>query len=726
MDIVLGLSMTPAAVRMVLVEGQNADGVTIEERQVAVDDALGSATDHLVTTVRDVRAAAAAGGNRVSSIGVTWTDGLGACVVSEALAACDADNVTPISPFVAATTLAQAVAVAMGYERIAMLFADAESVSMAIVEAADAAIAEIRDEPLDSVDALSAVRILGGWVEALSSRPGGVFVIGSGMDICGFDIVTIKRELETVTSLAVNGPEEPDTALARGAALASANASLHVLSTDAFAYARVADPVETGPDAVTLSRFDVPTVPADAQHIEGFAHSLSPDGDTDVLTTTAIATAEETGLNETLQQRRPVLLVGSVGAVTLITGIVALEVSLALGIRPAAVGLQHIPGQGRIMPAPLMQLAPLAVAAAPRPVAMRPSGPPAQLPPSDGSIPLPHAVVPGDGPGAIPALVALPALMPNPVPPRAPDAAYPNYPILLPLPVASPPTAAPSVQQPSVSVTQPPTSQPVTSVPVTSAPPPTVPVTQPPTSQPVTSVPVTSAPVTTVPVTQPPTSQPVTSVPATSAPPTVPVTQPPVSQPPTTVAVTQPPTYVPVSQPPRPVPVAPQPVPASEPQLPVSLPAPEGPVIPGQETPTVRGPALEVPTVPASPGIVVPAQDVPPVTPQLPGSLNAPASEPAPSTGGGGAPFGGSGGPLGGGGAGTAGVGPSAGGGGSTGGGSLGGGATGGGGSSIGGSSSIGGGSSTGGGSSSTGGGSSSIGGGSSGSSGGSSGGGRR
>ncbi len=678
MDIVLGLSMTPAAVRMVLVEGQNADGVTIEERQLAVDDAIGSATDHLVTTMRDVRAAAAAGGNRVSSIGVTWTDGFGACVVSEALAACDADNVTPISPFVAATTLAQAVAVAMGYERIAMLFADAESVSMAIVEAADAAIAEIRDEPLDSVDALSAVRVLGGWVEALSSRPGGVFVIGSGMDICGFDIVTIKRELESVTLLAVSGPEEPETALARGAALASANASLHVLSTDAFAYARVADPVDTGPDAVTLSRFDVFTVPADAQHIEGFAHNLSPDGDTDVLTTTAIATAEETGLNETLQQRRPVLLVGSVGAVTLITGIVALEVSLALGIRPAAVGLQHIPGQGRIMPAPLMQLAPLAVAAAPRPVAMRPSGPPAQLPPSDGSIPLPHAVVPGDGPGAIPALVALPALMPNPVPPRAPDAAYPNYPILLPLPVASPPTAAPSVQQPSV------------------------------------------------PVTQPPTSQPVTSVPATSAPPTVPVTQPPVSQPPTTVAVTQPPTYVPVSQPPRPVPVAPQPVPASEPQLPVSLPAPEGPVIPGQETPTVRGPALEVPTVPASPGIVVPAQDVPPVTPQLPGSLNAPASEPAPSTGGGGAPFGGSGGPLGGGGAGTAGVGPSAGGGGSTGGGSLGGGATGGGGSSIGGSSSIGGGSSTGGGSSSTGGGSSSIGGGSSGSSGGSSGGGRR
>ncbi|MDT5321976.1 MAG: hypothetical protein QOD88_4498, partial [Mycobacterium sp.] len=31
MDIVLGVSMAPTTVRMVLVEGENADGVTVEE-----------------------------------------------------------------------------------------------------------------------------------------------------------------------------------------------------------------------------------------------------------------------------------------------------------------------------------------------------------------------------------------------------------------------------------------------------------------------------------------------------------------------------------------------------------------------------------------------------------------------------------------------------------------------------------------------------------------------
>ena len=37
MDIVLGVSMAPATIRMVLVEGENADGVTVEEDHFAVD-----------------------------------------------------------------------------------------------------------------------------------------------------------------------------------------------------------------------------------------------------------------------------------------------------------------------------------------------------------------------------------------------------------------------------------------------------------------------------------------------------------------------------------------------------------------------------------------------------------------------------------------------------------------------------------------------------------------
>ena len=68
-------------------------------------------------------------------------------------------------------------------------------------------------------------------LEKLGSSAGGVFVIGSGVDIA-----PLKPHLEAATSLAVSVAEEPGTALARGAALASANAPLFVSSTAALAY----------------------------------------------------------------------------------------------------------------------------------------------------------------------------------------------------------------------------------------------------------------------------------------------------------------------------------------------------------------------------------------------------------------------------------------------------------------------------------------------------------
>ena len=40
MDIVLGVSMAPTSVRMLLVEGENADGLTVEDNKfdIAADD----------------------------------------------------------------------------------------------------------------------------------------------------------------------------------------------------------------------------------------------------------------------------------------------------------------------------------------------------------------------------------------------------------------------------------------------------------------------------------------------------------------------------------------------------------------------------------------------------------------------------------------------------------------------------------------------------------------
>jgi hypothetical protein len=72
-------------------------------------------------------------------------------------------------------------------------------------------------------------------------RPDGVFLVGSGVDI-----PSIKPTLEAATSLSVTAPEEPEMALARGAALASANAQLGAPSTVAMPYVGPGSLAESG------------------------------------------------------------------------------------------------------------------------------------------------------------------------------------------------------------------------------------------------------------------------------------------------------------------------------------------------------------------------------------------------------------------------------------------------------------------------------------------------
>ncbi|MGH3551265.1 MAG: DUF7159 family protein, partial [Mycobacterium sp.] len=59
MDIVLGVSMAPATIRMVLVEGENADGVTVDEDNfdvAAPDDAATlSGPDQVISAILGTR-----------------------------------------------------------------------------------------------------------------------------------------------------------------------------------------------------------------------------------------------------------------------------------------------------------------------------------------------------------------------------------------------------------------------------------------------------------------------------------------------------------------------------------------------------------------------------------------------------------------------------------------------------------------------------------------------
>ena len=80
-----------------------------------------------------------------------------------------------------------------------------------------------------------------------------MFVVGSGIDI-----PLIKPALEAATTLPLAAPEEPETALARGAALASANAPLFSSSTAAQAYAQDPGTGEVTPFVLAPGYFDVP------------------------------------------------------------------------------------------------------------------------------------------------------------------------------------------------------------------------------------------------------------------------------------------------------------------------------------------------------------------------------------------------------------------------------------------------------------------------------------
>src|ERR1700761_3285456 len=239
LDTVLGVSMAPTAVRMVLVEGENGDGATVDQDNFDVpadnDVATISAADQVVSAILGTREGAAEGGYQLASTGVTFTDPVEAAALRDALAAHKVENVMLVSAFLAAAALAQAVGSQTNYAQTALLYIEPDTATLAVINSADGSIAEVRRQALPDDDeaAVAQLATMVSDAESLEHRPDGVFVVGSGIDV-----PLIKPALEAATSLPLTAAEEPETALARGAALASANAPLFSSSTAALAYAQ--------------------------------------------------------------------------------------------------------------------------------------------------------------------------------------------------------------------------------------------------------------------------------------------------------------------------------------------------------------------------------------------------------------------------------------------------------------------------------------------------------
>lgn len=414
MDTVLGVSMAPTAVRMVLVEGENGDGATVDEDNFDItadqDTAPVSAADQVISAIFGTREGAAEGGYQLTSTGVTWTDPIAAAALRDALAAHKVENVMLVSAFLAAAALAQAVGNATNYAHTALLFIEPDTATLAIVDTADGSIVDIdrRLLPDDDDAAVAQLTTMVSGAEGLETRPDGVFVVGSGVDV-----PLIKPTLEAATTLPLSVPEEPDTALARGAALASAHAPLFVSSTAARAYAQDPGTGAVLPYAVAPEYFDVP---AGAEAGDALAYSAVPDELTDAYTGEHTAGTRIAGADH--GERRSFTLIGSAVAAIFIVGVAALVVSLAISIRPTA-GVRPDPGQNIV--APTQQPA---VAPAPAPAQAPAPAPAAQVP---APAPVPQVQVPAPAPVLVP---AAPAPAPVPVP-----AAPAPVPVPIPLPI---------------------------------------------------------------------------------------------------------------------------------------------------------------------------------------------------------------------------------------------------------------------------------------------------
>src|SRR5277367_1102516 len=347
--------MAPTSVRMLLVEGENADGLTVEDNNfdIATDDAAAtlSASDQVISAILGTQEGATQAGHALTSTGITWTDPVDAAVLREALATRKIENIMLVSAFMAAAALTQMVGSTVGNAHTALLFLEPDTATLAVVDSADGSITEVHKELISGANTVAELAGMIAGLDALETRPQSVFVVGSGMDIAA-----LKPQLEAVTSFPVTAAEEPETALAWGAALASANAPLFASSTAALAYAQDPGTGAVDPYAVSpgyLAALDVPLGTELGE--DDLAYSAVPDEEAQVHTVAQEVITEEHLHRE--PERRPLVLVGSILAVVFVAAALSLEVALALGIRPS-VALLPRPLQNLIIQAPAPAAAP--------------------------------------------------------------------------------------------------------------------------------------------------------------------------------------------------------------------------------------------------------------------------------------------------------------------------------------------------------------------------------
>lgn len=232
MDAVLGLSVTPSAVGLVLVEGQDADGVPVDREAFEIPrrrrSTAAETSEQAAQAVLRTEAMAATRGQRLQSIGVTWSDDadIEASLLLKSLNDRGFDNVVPVRLPEATEALAWGVADIIGQDITAVCVIEPETVMALIVHTREGAVQTAVNRTIDSEEAL--VRWLSTVFTRADWRPQALVLVGSGGDVDA-----MMPRLEDVLSVPVFAPAEAELALARGAALASAQSSEPVVDDNA-------------------------------------------------------------------------------------------------------------------------------------------------------------------------------------------------------------------------------------------------------------------------------------------------------------------------------------------------------------------------------------------------------------------------------------------------------------------------------------------------------------
>jgi hypothetical protein len=396
-DAVLGLSMTPTSVGLVLVEGQDADGATMDHDAFDVYEGNLPTSQQATAAVLRTEALAANRGRRLHSIGVTWSEDADAeaSALMKSLSESGFDNVVPIRLPEATEALARGMAAVIGYRTTAVCVIEPDAVISLVVNTSDGAVQTAFNHSIDSDESLIS------WLSTVFTKadwqPEALVVVGSAG---GFE--SILPQLEDALSVPVFAPAEAELALARGAALASAQT------------------------------IELPLVDFGGEYAHEYGYDKS-----------GTAGRHRSDDRRSHDRRRPL---GHVGAVTmLVAGVLTFVVSVSIAVSlefaprraagsgapvPAAVNTQEIPAAVKAirpaMPPPVSIPPPQAV----EPVVPLPEAPVVDAAP-------PEAYVPAEAPIAEPAAppadlpVVDPALAPPPpdafVPPDAvpPDAVPP-------------------------------------------------------------------------------------------------------------------------------------------------------------------------------------------------------------------------------------------------------------------------------------------------------------